>query len=146
MLERSMIAYATQRGTAAAAAQGFSEILHMPVSSVTDIHPADLKQYNKIVLVVSNYGHGEAPPQCEAFFEEFFAIKDPDYFNGVQFAVFGCGSSKKAPYYLTFTKNVEQKMIELGATKIAEMGFVDSNNPDKSAIETWPIQLKFDEL
>lgn len=141
----AMICYATKRGTAEAAARRFGEVLHMPVMNLADAKPENLKPYKKLVFVISNYGKGEAPPTCLDFFDEFEAIQDKEYFKGVQYAVFGCGSIKKEPYFLHFTKYVEQKMAELGAEKVCEMGFVDSKNPDKSSIETWPLTVHFTE-
>lgn len=139
-----MICYATKKGTAKSVAEHFSEVLHMPVLSLCDAKPADLQKFDKLVLVISNYGKGEGPKTCNNFFDEFKTIADPSYYKDIQFAVFGCGSTKRAPYYQVFSKYVEQKMVELGARKIHDLGERDDKNPDKSSVETWPLELHFD--
>ncbi|EAX91457.1 flavodoxin family protein [Trichomonas vaginalis G3] len=144
MKVETMIAYATKKGTAKMVADRFAEILHFPVCSISDIKPSDLQQYKNLILIISNYGKGEGPKTCKDFFEDFEKIENPEFYKGVQYAVFGCGSSKRAPYYLAFTKHVENKMAELGATKIHTLGELDDKNPDKSSIETWLLQLRFE--
>ena len=91
-------------------------MLSIEVYGVKLIEPIEFKKLKLIIFSVANYGKAEAPKLDMEFWNNFFKLNDPKEFEGVNFAVFVCGSSKRVPYYQGFAKMVVKKMLKLGAT------------------------------
>lgn len=135
------IFYASKKGTAKNVATQYGELFHAEVNNVDTLSPKTLKNYNVLIFVVANYGQGQPPPNSEEFFEILFEQKSQDFLKGIRFGVFGCGATKRAPYYQHFTKLLDEKLEQLGATRLAPIGQLDACSEDKSPIETWPMSF-----
>jgi len=141
-MNTSIILFSSKKGTAERVATYFGETLNIDVVGVKFIDPEILKNYKNVIFVVANYGKAEAPPQDMIFWNKLFEMKQTDSFAGLNFAVFGCGSSKRAPYYQGFAKMVIKHLNSTGAHQIAELGERDAAIDDESSVQTWPLQLK----
>lgn len=137
-----VIIYASKKGTAESVAKNFSDQMNIKCVDCRDIDVSDLKKYSFILFVVANYGRGEAPPNSLDFWNKFFEITDEKFLDGVDFAIFGCGASKRAPFYQVFTKNVEKHLINIGAKEVCDMGCRDACAGDNTSVEAYPQLIR----
>jgi sulfite reductase alpha subunit-like flavoprotein len=119
-----MTLFASETGTAARAARDFSSActLSSTASAMDDIEVDELDG-RTTVFFISTCGQGAMPQNGRRFLKDLQARKD--YFKeGTCFMVFGLGDSSYF-FYVKAAKEVESRMVELGAKQILPLGAGD---------------------
>ena len=132
---RRVIAFATEQGTSQNVAEQIGRMTGIDVVDIKTINVNEINLYSLIIFVVSTYGRGAAPESVREYWSSFEKVNLKC--NNVKFAVLGCGSSNFRKTFLGFAKKVEEKMINLGATKLVEMGINDEAEEQTTDLTTW---------
>lgn len=103
------------------------------VWDIGDLKPADLKEMENLLVIISTWGDGEPPFSAEAFYEEFMAEGVPSL-KGVRFSVCGLGDTSYEAF-CQMGKDFDKRLEELGATRIADR--VDCDVDFQVPYEKW---------
>lgn len=90
--------------------------------------PADLAKGGVSVFIVSTWGDGDAPDDAQSFWEDIDAAKAPRA-EGLRYAVFGLGD-RGYPEFNAFAKRLDERIAELGATRLEERFEADAEYED----------------
>lgn len=134
------ILYGTETGNAELVAEDIVEALdaagiQSQAFDMADWQVEELNRERFFVIVCSSYGDGELPDSAQPFYESLCKVA-PDL-SRCTFASFGLGDS----FYETFNAGVntiEEKLVELGATKVGVRGEHDASEgtiPTDEAID-----------
>ena len=96
------------------------------ISNMGEFSPSDLGSEAFYVFVVSTYGNGDLPSTALPFWDAIEAEK-PDL-KHVRFAIFGLGDMVFDETFNNGSKQVMDKMIELGAKMEGERGLYDASS------------------
>lgn len=139
------VLYGTESGNAEMVADDVAATLGergfaTEIAELSDVTPADLADYERVVVVTSTYGEGGLPEGAAPFHEALLAER-PDL-SGLEFAAYGLGDST----YETFNNAVDTlrgALIELGARQLGETGKHDAASATDPAAEAtaWVLQL-----
>ncbi len=102
------------------------------VLDLADVTPEDLKAVEHLLVVTSTYGEGEPPDNALSFHKALMADGAPTL-AGVNFSVLGLGDSSY-PDYCQCSKEIDARLEELGATRVAPMVECDGD-PDEPFAE-----------
>jgi len=116
-----------------------SQELEADLKEVTEADGKLIKSYDLILLGCSTWEEGELQEDFEEFYEKMDAIG----FNGKKCAVFGPGDEDNYPdTFCAAIDILEEKLSDLGATKIIEGLKIDENNDDgKKLLINWAERL-----
>jgi len=108
----------------------------------TETFPDVLKEGGYAIFFAATYGEGD-PPDAAVSFHEWLNSSDrePDTFEGVQFAVFGLGN-KSYDHYNKMGKDIFQRLEELGGKPMYELGLGDDEDNIESDFLIWKKQFK----
>ena len=120
---KDIVFYATDRGTAKELATEIGEKIGFGVYDLSIILCEHIPKVERLIFVVSTYDDGKPPKSCEAAWERIQNYHEQC--PNLKFAVFAIGSSSFKNTFLGFGKALEQKLLELGGTKLADMGIRD---------------------
>ncbi|KAI0880913.1 bifunctional P-450:NADPH-P450 reductase [Annulohypoxylon maeteangense] len=96
-----------------------------------------LPKNEPIVIITASY-EGQPPDNAAHFVSWINSIEDKLALQGSSYAVFGCGHHDWAQTFHRVPKLVDQRLEELGATRIADIGFADAAGEDMFvSFETW---------
>ena len=118
--EKVTVLYGSQTGNSKKIAESVSAELKTKGADVTlknllDYRPQQLKKEQKVVLVISTHGNGEAPDEALAFYNYINGDRAPKLDN-LEFAVLGLGDSSYDEFCQTGV-DVDVKFEELGAKR-----------------------------
>lgn len=105
-LAKSLATSATERGLAA------------KLADMGDYKVRSLKDEQDLLFIVSTYGEGDPPQPAVGFFEFLEGPRAPKL-NGVRYSVLALGDSTYE-FYCEAGKRIDQRMAELGATRLSE--------------------------
>lgn len=97
-----------------------TEILDM-----ADVPPETLTSDAFYVLVTSTFGSGDLPANAQVFYDNLTRAK-PDL-SDVRFAIFGLGDRSFGDTFNGGSKQLMEKMLELGAQMVGERGLFDAS-------------------
>lgn len=121
--------FASETGTAARVARDFAAAC--PNSSVAsaldDIDLEDIEG-KTVAFFVATCGQGAMPQNGKCFCKELEKRTEP-FPEGTNFVMFGLGDSTYF-FYCKAAKEIEEKMISLGANKLLDIGFGDDSAED----------------
>ena len=93
------------------------------------------------IFITSVCGVGEAPENCRQFYDWLHtdeAVMD----NDVKYSVFGCGNLVAHPQnYNTIGKYIDQRMEELGGTRLHPLGLGDDSDCIDDDYDQWSADL-----
>jgi NADPH-ferrihemoprotein reductase len=147
------ILWASQGGTAQIFAQQLSEALEENGHDQVVIQGwHESKSPDKLltpgegvhVFLCSVAGVGEAPDNGRKFYEWVTQseLNDPATFEGLEYAVFGLGNSKAHPHhYNAIGKSLDQRLEELGASRVLELGLGDDGDCIEDDFDLWTDQF-----
>lgn len=92
-----------------------------------------INQENRLIVVVSTQGEGDAPEEAIALYKYLFSKKAPAL-NNTQFAVFGLGDTSYENFCQT-GKDFDSRLAELGATRLIDR--VDADVDYQPLAELW---------
>jgi sulfite reductase (NADPH) flavoprotein alpha-component len=131
-----IILYGSKQGTSKKIADEIGSKTGIPVDSIEKKKPDDLKGYSLVVFVVATYGKGEAVPTAVSFWKELNSQSID--LSSVSIAVVACGSSSFKQTFCKFGKDLEAKLVNLGAKKAAsEVALHDAKGQQSSNIDAW---------
>jgi sulfite reductase (NADPH) hemoprotein beta-component len=128
--------------------RGRARGLKTTVMSMEDYPVEDLPTEENIVILTCTAGQGEFPQNGKAFWD---AIKDNTELDlaSVRFSVFGLGDSHYWPrkedkvYYNKPGKDLDRVLANFGATRLADIGLGDDQDPDgfQTGYQEWEPKL-----
>ncbi|XP_063680037.1 nitric oxide synthase, inducible-like [Bolinopsis microptera] len=144
--KRVTIVYATEGGTALklsrVAEALFVRAFNVTVLPITEITEEDALRIhidcsNVVIIVSSTYGCGGAPSMGENFRQSL--LNKTYCFDGINYAVFGLGSSKCKQWTLAFDfgKLIDSEIEKGGGKRFSEIGYGDDQTDQNLAFETW---------
>ncbi|CAE7630777.1 PFOR [Symbiodinium pilosum] len=84
------------------------------------------------VVMCSTCGHGDFPQNAGLFWSSLSSSTlAPKELDGIRFCVFGMGDRSYHDSFCEAAKKIEERMKQLGATRILEMGIGDDRDEDK---------------
>lgn len=87
------------------------------VKNMADLSPAALGKLDHLLVIVSTWGDGEPPETAASFYKEFISSKAS--LANLKFSVCALGDTSYEKFCQT-GKDVDAKLAELGATRVAE--------------------------
>jgi cytochrome P450/NADPH-cytochrome P450 reductase len=127
------IAFGSNTGTCQALAQKLASQATQQGYKVSvvdlDAMASNLPTDGPVIIITASY-EGQPPDNAARFVAYLESLKDPQSLKGVNFAVFGCGHRDWSSTYQRIPKLVDDKLLELGASKIAERGISDAAASD----------------
>ena len=136
--EKITILYGSQTGNS----KKIAESLHAAISlngnpvelkNTLDYRPQQLKKEQKVIVVISTQGNGEAPDEALGFYKYITSDRAPRLEN-LEFAVLGLGDSSYDDYCQT-GKDVDSALEKLGAKRFHDRVDVDLDFEDD--VITW---------
>jgi len=131
--EKITVLYGSQTGNS----KGIAESLHTALElngnqaelkNLLDYRPQQLKKEQKVIVVISTQGNGEAPDEALAFYKYITGDRAPKLEN-LEFAVLGLGDSSYDDYCQT-GKDVDAALEKLGAKRFHDRVDVDLDFED----------------
>ncbi|KAG0309735.1 hypothetical protein BGZ98_008871 [Dissophora globulifera] len=104
-------------------------------SAMDDVSIEDLTMEKHVIFIVSTAGQGEFPVNAREFWKSLSATTELGV-SETKFAVFGLGDSHYWPreedaiFYNRPSKELNAKLIELGATPLTDLGLGDDQDAD----------------
>lgn len=140
---QNFVVFASKGGTSKSFAEKIAQHLHYEVVlNFADISLEALQNARNVVFVVSTYGRGMPPPNANDAWAKITEFQGQ--LPNLHFAVLGCGSSSFSSTFAGFAKNLQEKLIELGADEVAPLCTRDENEEaDDQKVEEWISGLSF---
>ncbi|GAA0402401.1 assimilatory sulfite reductase (NADPH) flavoprotein subunit [Cocleimonas flava] len=140
--EKVTVLYGSQTGNSKKIAESVSAELKTKGADVTlknllDYRPQQLKKEQKVVLVISTHGNGEAPDEALAFYNFIYSDRAPKLDN-LEFAVLGLGDSSYDDFCQTGV-DVDAKFEELGAKRFHDR--VDLDLDFEVGAKSWQQEI-----
>lgn len=116
-------------GQLAEAAKGVG--VEAKVADMADYKPRLLKDEQDLVVVTATHGEGDPPPAAVGFFE-FLAGRKAPKLPDLRFSVLALGDSTYE-HYCSAGKQIDERLEQLGATRIADRVDCDVDYEDDAA-------------
>ncbi|AGA30711.1 bifunctional cytochrome P450/NADPH--P450 reductase [Singulisphaera acidiphila] len=136
-----LILYGSNLGTAEGFAQRIAEdgrsLGFSVATAALDDATSDLPREGALIIVTSSYNG--APPDNAARFCDWLQKGNtgPAGFQGVRYAIFGCGDHNWSATYQAIPKLIDQKLAAGGATRLHERGEGDAADDLDGQFQTW---------
>ncbi len=136
--EKITVLYGSQTGNSKGIAESLNTALELngnqaELQNLLDYRPQQLKKEQKVIVVISTQGNGEAPDEALGFYKYITGDRAPKLEN-LEFAVLGLGDSSYDDYCQT-GKDVDAALENLGATRFHDRVDVDLDFEDD--VITW---------
>ena len=136
----SLIAYASQSGTAAGIAESIAKLLPQKsdykIACVSSLHATQLTEYHQVFLLASTYGDGEPPEQAASFISSLQKLEQP--LTAVNYSVLALGD-RKYPKFCAFGHQLAEMLKQKGAQALLPVAEVDKGH--EASIQLWWQQL-----
>ncbi|MUG65821.1 cytochrome P450 [Paenibacillus campinasensis] len=93
-----------------------------------------------VVIIVSASYNGQ-PPSNAKDFVEWIEHADHKEFEGVRYAVLGCGDHNWASTYQRIPRLIDEQLSSKGATRLSPLGESDASGDFEKQVEDWSEQL-----
>lgn len=123
-----------QRIAAEAPARGFA-----PVLATLDEYASGLPTEGAVVIVTASY-EGKPPDNARQFLSMVESAA-PDRFDGVRYAVLGCGNRQWARTWQAIPRRVDEALAAAGASRIHQRGEADAGSDFFGAVDEWRAGL-----
>jgi sulfite reductase (NADPH) flavoprotein alpha-component len=139
-IKESLIAYASQSGTAASIAKNIAQLLpktsRYDVACVSSLDAHQLSDYQQVFLLASTYGDGEPPEQAMSFVSSLKKLEQP--LNTVKYAVLALGD-REYPKFCAFGHELAETLKQKGAQALLPVAEI--NRGHEASIQLWWQQL-----
>ena len=136
----SLIAYASQSGTAASIAKTMAKLLPQTsryhVACVSSLRAHQLREYQQVFLLASTYGDGEPPEQAMSFVSSLQKIEQP--LTTVKYAVLALGD-REYPKFCAFGHQLAATLQQKGAQALLPVAEIHQGH--ELSIQLWWQQL-----
>jgi len=141
------VLYGTQTNTAEGFARKLTAELNRKFHGSLVAEAVDLEDYEEatrlagetaVLFCMATYGDGEPTTNAERFVEWLRSTKVD--MGGVSYAVFGLGNTQYE-HFNSCGKEVDTRMAELGARRIAAIGLGDDDGDIEADFDSWRPQL-----
>lgn len=137
----TLIAYASQSGTAAACSERLKRWLdgqgvNSHLATLATLEPAQLTQYRQVLLLAATYGEGQAPDAVLGFQQRL--SQGGVSLHGLDVAVLAFGD-RQYQHFCAFGHWLAAQLTELGASLLLPVTEVDRGAP--GAIDAWHHNL-----
>ncbi|MFW6867009.1 cytochrome P450 [Nocardioides sp. CPCC 206347] len=92
------------------------------------------------VVMIATATYNGTPPDNAVRFAEWITASSPDL-SGVRFSVFGCGNHEWAPTFQDFPRLIDDRLVELGATRVHPRGEGDVADDFDGDLQAWDAAL-----
>ena len=135
------LAYASQTGHAQALAEQTAKTLQLAGVAVqclplAQLTPSVLQHVERLLLIVSTYGEGDAPDMAQGFVQQTLSQRLD--LSPLHYALLALGSRHYEPF-CAFGIRLDEWLQQQGATPC--FARIDVDNQDSTAIEQWRRQL-----
>lgn len=139
---KTLILYGTQTGNGKKIAEQLSASLkaqggEVSLTSMKDYRPQQLKQEQRLVIVVSTHGNGEPPDDARAFFNFIQSARAPRL-EKLEYTVLALGDSSYDEFCQTGAV-LDARFAELGAKRVLER--VDCDVDFAKPAKAWQAQV-----
>ncbi|MGG3470293.1 cytochrome P450 [Neobacillus pocheonensis] len=90
----------------------------------------------RLVVIISSSYNGNPPKNARKFVKWLKAEEKSD-FEGVRYAVFGCGDTNWASTYQSIPNFIDERLAEKGATRLVQKGQGDASSEFEKQFEDW---------
>ncbi len=133
-----LIAFGSQSGNAEslakrlakeAAGRGFAA----GVAELDSLQAADLQRQSNLILVTSTWGEGEMPDNAAGFWEQLNQNGSSPNLQGLRYGVLALGDRNYGDTFCLAGKLLDQRLAELGATRLLERADCDVDFDEPAA-------------
>jgi sulfite reductase (NADPH) flavoprotein alpha-component len=136
----SLIAYASQSGTAAGVAKNIAKQLpknsRYHIACVSSLQAHQLSEYQQVFLLASTYGDGEPPEQAMSFISSLQKLDQS--LSSVKYSVLALGD-KQYPKFCAFGHQLAAILQQKGAQALLPVAEINQGHED--SIQLWWQQL-----
>ncbi|WP_034762320.1 bifunctional cytochrome P450/NADPH--P450 reductase [Rossellomorea vietnamensis] len=138
-----LVLYGSNMGTAEGIARDLGETgrqqgFRTEIASL-DEYSDGLPTEGAVIMVSASYNGN--PPDNAGQFISMLKESGPDDFEGVHYAVFGCGDHNWATTYQRIPNFIDEQLFEKGGHRIAEIGHGDASDDFEGDYEKWADSL-----
>ncbi|CAN7504298.1 bifunctional cytochrome P450/NADPH--P450 reductase [Rossellomorea sp. LjRoot5] len=138
-----LVLYGSNMGTAEGIARDLGETGRQQ-GFRTEVAPLDeysdgLPTEGAVIVVSASYNGN--PPDNAGQFISMLKESESDDFDGVHYAVFGCGDHNWATTYQRIPNFIDDQLFEKGGHRIAEIGHGDASDDFEGDYEKWAESL-----
>lgn len=128
------ILYGSETGNTAELAARFAGMCKsrgykVDLAELNDVSVEELAEKENVVLMIATCGEGQIPGNAQTLYEELGAA-EPGVLDGVNFSIFALGD-RAYRHFCSAGYDYSQRMTELGATSVMEVGIGDDKDDDK---------------
>eukprot|EP00727_Mastigamoeba_balamuthi_P004633 m51a1_g14168 hypothetical protein (148) ;mRNA; f:13973-14667 len=143
MSEGIDIIFGSQTGTSEGFAQRLAQDAQTKGLSArvfsADSYPSSLGAAKRIAVITSTFGSGAPPDNFSSFFDT--VQESTARLEGLNYAVFGCGSTAYGDDFCVVAKRLDSKLADLGAKRISPLFTGDDTGDLEADFNTWEKQL-----
>jgi len=126
-----------ERLAGTAFSHGFNAVIVEPLDNATAKLPTD----SPVVIVTASY-EGQPPDNAAQFVTWLEGIKDERAFDGISYAVFGCGNRDWTSTFHRIPKLIDSTFTERGALRVAPLGLSDvAAGNELTDFEVWEDEV-----
>ncbi|NXN99780.1 NOS2 protein, partial [Rhinopomastus cyanomelas] len=134
------VVYATETGKSETLANNLCSLFNCAFDTkilrMDEYNIHDLEKEALLLVVTSTFGNGDAPNNGKSLKSSLLALKQLR--AEIRYAVFGLGSSTY-PEFCAFAHTIDQRLAQLGASRLAPVGEGDELNGQEAAFRSWAV-------
>uniref|UniRef100_A0A8D0G724 Nitric oxide synthase n=1 Tax=Sphenodon punctatus TaxID=8508 RepID=A0A8D0G724_SPHPU len=139
---KATVIYATETGKSESLANDLGALFNCAfncrVLCMDEYKLSDLEKETLLLVVTSTFGNGDAPSNGKVTFKDDLLTLFTFLYSSDRYAVFGLGSTMY-PEFCAFAHTVDQKLAQMGASRITPTGEGDELNGQEEAFRAWAV-------
>lgn len=140
-----LILYGSNLGTAEDLAHRVADLAEVngfatKLGSLDD-YAGNLKDQGGVIIICASY-NGAPPDNASKFVNWLNSDLDKSDFDGMRYAVFGCGNSDWLATYQSIPRQIDERLAALGAKAACERGEGDARDDLEGQFEKWFTTLR----
>jgi cytochrome P450/NADPH-cytochrome P450 reductase len=135
-----LVLYGSNLGTAEDLAHRVADLAEVNGFATTlaplDDYTGNLKDHANVIIFCASY-NGAPPDNATKFMKWLDGDLPKDAFNGLRYAVFGCGNSDWLATYQSIPRMIDERLAAHGARSVAPRGEGDARDDLDGQFEKW---------